>query len=140
MGAPKASSTDEVVAILRESWNCHDMAAYAAQFAADAVYINAIGAEWRGREEIEQCHRRLHATVFRDSRITGMTQRIVTLAPGIAVCVSHWEMVGAKPPQDWKMGDPRQGVLTLVLVKGEDSWQIAAAQNTDKQAIELPGE
>ena len=91
----------------------------------------------RGHEEIERGHQRLHASVFRESRITKMMHRKAAVAAGVAVCICEWEMVGAKPPEGWRMPDPRCGILTLVLVRGMNGWQIAAGQNTEKLALRV---
>lgn len=133
----RATSVDELVGMLRDSWNRHDMATYVALFGPDAVYVNAIGTVWRGQEEIERGHQRLHGTAFRESKITKMTHRETAVAAGVAVCVCDWEMVGAKPPEGWRMPDPRRGIMTLVLVRGESGWQIAAGQNTEKLALQV---
>ena len=50
------SQIANVVDGLTESWNRHDMEAYAAQFAEDADFVNVIGMHWRGRAEIEARH------------------------------------------------------------------------------------
>lgn len=42
-----------IVKALSESWNNHDAATYASQFAEDADFVNVVGMHWRGRAEIE---------------------------------------------------------------------------------------
>jgi uncharacterized protein (TIGR02246 family) len=138
MATARAASVDELVGVLRDSWNRHDINTYVSLFGPDAVYVNAVGTVWRGYEEIEQGHQRLHGTVFRESRITSMTHRETAIAPGVLACVCDWEMFGAKPPEGWRMSDPRCGILTLILVRGEDGWRIAAGQNTEKLALPVP--
>ncbi len=134
----QASSVEQLLALLQDSWNRHDMTAYTAQFTQDAYYVNALGTEWRGRTEIEDGHVRMHRTVFHESTITRMDRRLQTVAPGVVVCVADWEMVGSNPPPGWKMQHPRQGKLTLVLVQSETGWRIAAGQNTEKIDLALP--
>lgn len=138
MMKPRVASLDELVLTLREAWNRHDMRTYTALFGPDAVYVNALGMIWRGQPEIERGHLRLHGTVFKESTIVRMTHTAKTAAAGVAVCVCEWEMSGAKPPEGWAMGNPRRGVITLVVVKEDGTWTIAAAQNTEKLAIDLP--
>ena len=53
-----------VIAALSDSWNQHDMAAYGAQFADDADFVNVVGMHWNGREEITPGTRRCTAASF----------------------------------------------------------------------------
>ncbi|HUN86678.1 MAG TPA: SgcJ/EcaC family oxidoreductase [Terracidiphilus sp.] len=137
MLAVHASTVEELLTLVKDSWNRHDMVTYAAQFAADAVYVNAIGQEWRGHAEIERGHIVMHRSIFKDSRITRMTNRTQMIAEGVVICTSDWEMEGAQPPDGWIMHHPRQGVMTLVLAEREGRWWIVAGQNTQKTEVEL---
>src|SRR5580658_3018493 len=74
MRAPKPSAAHSkdatatvksVVASLAESWNRHDMTAFAAAFAEHADFVNVIGMHWQGRQEIEIKHAQTHRTIFR---------------------------------------------------------------------------
>ncbi|MFZ0744296.1 MAG: SgcJ/EcaC family oxidoreductase [Terracidiphilus sp.] len=123
--------------LLKKSWNHHDMVTYASQFAADAFYVNALGQEWHGHAEIERGHIAMHKTIFRDSQMTRMTNRMQTIAEGVMLAVSDWEMVGAQPPDGWIMHHPRQGIMTLVMVEREGRWWIVAGQNTQKTPVEV---
>jgi uncharacterized protein (TIGR02246 family) len=138
MTTPRVGSVHELVETLRDAWNRHDMRAYTAWFGRDAIYVNAIGMIWRGHAEIERGHLRLHEAVFSASTITSMEHTESNAAPGVAVCVCEWEMTGAAPPEGWTMGQPRRGVMTLVLVKEDGTWTIASGQNTEKNEIDIP--
>lgn len=140
MAAVQASTAEGLLALLEESWNRHDMVTYAAQFAADAFYVNAIGQEWHGHAEIERGHVAMHKTIFRDSRMTRMANRLQTVAEGVVIAVSDWEMEGARPPDGWIMHYPRQGIMTLVLVQRDGRWWIVAGLNTQKANINKPAE
>ncbi|MFZ1140326.1 MAG: SgcJ/EcaC family oxidoreductase [Candidatus Sulfotelmatobacter sp.] len=73
-------SVKSVVASLAESWNRHDMAAFAAAFAENADFVNVIGMHWQGRQEIEIKHAQTHRTIFRNSvlQIVEVTVRFLT--------------------------------------------------------------
>jgi SnoaL-like domain len=47
---------DGLVREIEDAWNSHDMRRFAACFAADADFVNVVGAWWRGRAEIEEKH------------------------------------------------------------------------------------
>lgn len=137
MLAVHASTVEELLALLKESWNRHDMVTYAAQFAADAVYVNVIGQEWRGHAEIERGHVSMHRSIFKDSKIMRMTNRTQMIAEGVVVAVSEWEMEGSQS-DGLIIHHPRQGVMMAVLAEREGRWWIVAAQNTQKTEVKLP--
>jgi hypothetical protein len=47
------ASVKSVMASLAESWNRHDVTAFAAALRDDADFVNVIGMHWQGRHEIE---------------------------------------------------------------------------------------
>ena len=66
MAAPKkgivsspdaAAGVKMVVSSLAESWNRHDMTAFAGAFSEDADFVNVVGMHWQGRQEIEAKHK-----------------------------------------------------------------------------------
>src|SRR5688572_20229267 len=67
---PGGSDSEALRAVAREmaeSWNAHDMRRFAALFTSDADFVNVAGTHWKGREQIEAEHARLHAGQFRES-------------------------------------------------------------------------
>src|SRR5580704_6616525 len=57
MNNPEAKSKIEsLLAALHDSWNRHDMAAFASQFAQDADFVNVIGMPLHARPAIEAQH------------------------------------------------------------------------------------
>src|ERR1700712_1233282 len=53
-----------------ETWNRHDMRAFADLFASDAQFVNVVGLWWKGREEIFRAHQFSHSNMFKASRLT----------------------------------------------------------------------
>jgi uncharacterized protein (TIGR02246 family) len=86
------ASVKSVVASLAESWNRHDMAAFAAAFCDDADFVNVIGMHWQGRQEIEAKHAQTHRTIFRNS------------------CFADRRSHGALPDPDHRFGTRRDGI------------------------------
>jgi len=129
-----------VIAALSDSWNQHDMAAYGAQFADDADFVNVVGMHWNGREEITARHEEVHRSIFRNSTLRTLDYSLRLLSPGIVLAHIRWEMTGHEaPPGAPFSADARRGIITGVFVEQAGRWLIAAFQNTDIVPIALPG-
>jgi uncharacterized protein (TIGR02246 family) len=115
---------------LQEAWNRHDMKAFANLFAEDADFVNVAGAWWKGRAEIEQKHRAVHATIFRDSTLSVEEVDVRFLTPDIAIAHVLTALVGQKMA-DGTVVPPRRALLTQVLQKQSGKWMIVVSHNTD---------
>ena len=122
---------EAVVSALTESWNRHDMTAYAAQFTEDADFVNVVGMHWRGCREIEAQHAHLHRTIFRNSTLRDLDRSVRLLDRGVALPHVRWEMIGHESLPGWHIPEIRHGVLTAVLVQKGEGWRVTAVQNTD---------
>lgn len=60
---------DDVIAELEQAWNAGDSAAWAANFADDAVFVDVLGRVQHGREMIAQEHQKIFDTIYRGSQI-----------------------------------------------------------------------
>ena len=112
------------------AWNRHDIKALAALFAPDADFVNVVGMWWKNRNEIEAAHVYSHSTFLRNSALSGTVESVKFLGPDVAVVHVLWELKGQVEP-DGSVGQPRQGILLLVLVRDGGRWFIQTAQNTD---------
>ena len=121
------------LAALPETWNRHDMVAYASHFSENADFVNILGMHWRGRAAIEASHIAIHKGIFRNSRLEALDQTIRFLTPEVAVAHVNWQMTGHETGQvkEWQPAATRKGVLTAVLVPEGDTWKITALHNTD---------
>jgi len=130
--AKDVSDVTAVVAELAESWNRHDMTAFAALFAENADFVNVIGMHWHGRQEIEEKHAQTHCTIFRNSvlQIVAVTA-VRFLNPTIALAHARTELKGAESLREPVAPEVRRTLLTCVLMKDADRWLITAAHNTD---------
>ena len=126
------------VASLTESWNRHDMAAFAAAFCDDADFVNVIGMHWQGRQEIEAKHTVTHRTIFRNSTLQIVEQSVRFLSPSIALAHISTELKGAESLRERVAPETRRSLLTCVLVKEADLWLITAALNTDIVPVPFP--
>jgi uncharacterized protein (TIGR02246 family) len=113
-----------------ENWNVHDMKAFGELFSDDAEFVNVYGMWWTGRERIQAEHEVMHATVFRQSRLSARNMRVKFLRPDVASLHVLWELTGLALPNGQPLPD-REGVLVYILVKDVGEWRIAVGQNTD---------
>jgi uncharacterized protein (TIGR02246 family) len=132
------ASVKSVVASLAESWNRHDMAAFAAAFCDDADFVNVIGMHWQGRQEIEAKHTVTHPTIFRNSTLQIVDQSVRFLSPSIALAHVSTELKGAESLRERVAPETRHALMTCVLVKEADRWLITAAHNTDIVPVPFP--
>lgn len=125
-----AQRPEEIPTAFMDAWNRHDMGALAALFAKDADFVNVVGMWWKSRAEIEAAHTATHATLFRDSRLSGEIASRKELRPGVVALHLTWELTGQTAPDGTPEG-PRRGILLFIATEEADGWTIRAAQNTD---------
>jgi len=128
-----------IFASMADSWNRHDMRAYAELWREDADFVNVVGMHRHNREELLAELNWLHADRFKNTQIRIASQSVKLLSPEIALAHVTWEMTGdpgmpSHPTKDGK----RQGIFTHVLQRMSEGWRFAASQNTDIVPIPDP--
>ena len=113
-----------------DTWNAHDMKAFAELYTEDAEFVNVYGMWWTGRPRIQSEHEATHATVFRNSRLSAKEIRVKFLRPDVASLHMRWDLTGLALPNGQPLPD-RKGVLVYIVVKQRGEWRIAVGQNTD---------
>ena len=136
--ADAAADVKTVLAVLAESWNRHDMTAFAAAFSENADFVNVIGMHWRGRQEIGAKHGVVHRTIFRNSSLQIVEQAVRFLSPDVAVAHVWTQLKGAESLRGLNVPEIRRAIMTCVLVKEADCWLITAAHNTDIVPVAFP--
>ena len=121
---------EDIPATFIEAWNRHDMAALAGLFAEDAHFVNVVGMWWTSRVEIEAAHAATHATMFKDSRLTGTLAALTPLTAEVVALHVTWKLEGQIEP-DGSRGGTRRGILLFVATGEPEGWRIRVAQNTD---------
>jgi uncharacterized protein (TIGR02246 family) len=119
-----------VIESFAESWNRHDMNAFAELFAKDAEFVNVVGLWWKGREEIKAAHEFTHRTLFKNSRLTVAEVFTRFPVPKIAIARCRWNLEGHVTPDGAPLPE-RNGILLNVLLKNNNRWLIIDSQNTD---------
>jgi len=126
-------SAGEVAAGLTSSlaaaWNQHDMRAFAGLFHDDAAFVNVAGAYLHGRGEIEQAHAAAHAGPFRNSTLTAWPEDARWLGSDVIIAHMRSELRG----DDRAPGQVRQALMTLVIERRGEHWEIVTAHNTNVQ-------
>jgi uncharacterized protein (TIGR02246 family) len=116
----------DIVKRLEDSWNANDSQSFAAPFVEDANFIHIFGGQLDGRSGIQAAHRHIFDTIYRGSHSSFVLRSIRFLRPDVAV-------VFARAQVKFKEGNEAREIETrptLTVVKEQDTWQIAAFQNT----------
>lgn len=126
----EVATVAHVVNAFAETWNRHDMDAFAELFAEDAEFVNVVGIWWKGRPEIQRAHELTHQTMFRSSRLSIRDIATRFPVPGIAIARCCWTLEGHVSPEGHAL-PARNGILVHTLQKIAGTWRIIDSQNTD---------
>ncbi len=123
---------------LQDAWNRGDAAGYASLFTDDADFVAWNGSYGRGRQAIEDGHRRLFAGPLTGSRMVLVDdgaesvppESLRFVRPDVAVMVISGVVTLAHQSAT---GPDHESVQTFVLVKDGGRWLVAAFHNTRRQ-------
>ena len=112
---------------LMEGWNRGSGADFAANLTSDVDFIGFDGTWFRGKEAVEKSHQSLFDTHLKGTRLIGDVVAIRLLAPDVAVMHARGNTImrGRSLPSP-----ARESLQTLVAVRREGAWRLAAFQNT----------
>jgi uncharacterized protein (TIGR02246 family) len=116
----------ELVGRLERAWNEADGQAFGEPLAPDADFVDIRGEHHRGREAIAAGHQAIFDSIYEGSTVayelTGARELSgeVILAHATAVLMA---------PSDPLAGE-HSSMLSMVLVRGGDGWEIASFHNT----------
>ena len=120
------SAAAELIGRLERAWNEADGRAFGEPFTADADFVTIRGEHLYGREAIAAGHQAIFDSIYKgsstDFELTGareLTDEVV-LAHATAVL---------RAPSGPLAGE-HNSLLSLVLVRGGDGWEIAGFHNT----------
>jgi uncharacterized protein (TIGR02246 family) len=122
---------------LMDGWNKGSGEAFAAVFAEDGEQVAFDGTHFQGRQEIGAFHRQLFNTVLKGTRLVGKVRHVRFLTPEVAVAHA---IGGTVMPSEADIAPERNSVLTLVVVKRDGEWRVAALHNTRAQYMGRPDE
>ena len=124
---------------LQDAWNRGDAAGYASLFTEDADFVAWNGSYGRGRQVIEDGHRRLFDGPLAGSRMvlvndeaeSAPSESLRFVRPDTAIMVVSGAVTLAS---QIATGPGHQSVQTFVLVKNSDRWRVTAFHNTRRLA------
>ncbi len=122
--AEDEQAVQKIIEGIVESWNRHDMEAFAQLFAEHADFVNIGGKHMKGRNEIESHHAAIHTGHYRDSHLTVKPLGVRFLRPEVAIAHVGMEVVYNEAKEN------RTTLMTLVLTNQGNRWLVAAAHNT----------
>lgn len=138
-----SSATDDEAAIrslyqqLMDGWNAASGYAFAAPFEEDGDLVGFDGTHIKGRQEIASFHQHLFDMFLKGSRLIGKVRSMRFLTSNVAVMHAVGGTVMAEQ-SDLEL--ERNSVQTLVAVKRNGKWSLAAFQNTRATYMGRPEE
>jgi uncharacterized protein (TIGR02246 family) len=116
-----------------DGWNRGNGAAFAEAFTEDGEFVGFNGIRLRGRQEIGANVQQLFDGVMNGSRLTGQVKNLRFLSSDVAVLNS---VGGHLMPGEPRVLPGREFNQTMVAVKREGQWRIAAFHNSRVWKIE----
>ena len=124
------ASPADVPGLFARAWNNGDPDALASLFDEDAQFVNVTGLYWHDRESIRKAHAQGLQRVFKKSMLAVHDTRVKLLSPDIAVVHAQMTLSGGGPAG--AATEPgRTTIVSFVVHRTRDRWQIASAHNTD---------
>lgn len=113
---------------VEESWNTHDMKAFARLLHEDAHWVNVVGMHWRGREAVVKAHAIFHEIMFQNCKLKTDSIEARPLGRDYAIAVVTTTQDAFTTP-DGHVSPKGQTRLSLVLARSPDGWKIVHAEN-----------
>ncbi len=129
--AQKTDAKDEAliranIEQVTKGWNMKSGAEFSKPFAENADYVVINGMHVKGRADIAKIHQQIFDTIYKDSSLAAAVKQIRFLRPDTA-------FVHLESNLTFKLNGAEQkgsGYITLVMMKENGKWEIAAFQNT----------
>ena len=118
---------------METGWNTKSGADFAKPFAEDADYVVINGMQLKSREAIAKGHQGIFDSVYKNSTLECTVLRIRFLRPDVAV-VHVSSLLKVSENNQTRTGN---AIITMVMTKTGDRWEIQAFQNT---GVQMPAE
>jgi uncharacterized protein (TIGR02246 family) len=122
---------------LMDGWNAASGNAFASPFEGNGDLVGFDGAHITGRHEIALFHQHLFDMILKGSRLVGKVRSVRFVTSDVAVMHTVGGTVMAGQTD---LEPERNSVQTLVAVKRNGKWSLAAFQNTRATYIGRPEE
>jgi uncharacterized protein (TIGR02246 family) len=120
---------------LMDGWNRGSGAGFATPFAEDGQQIAFDGTHFRNRGEIAVFHQQLFDRFLKGTRLIGKVTDVQMLSPD--VILAH-AIGGTVMPGETDLAPDRNSVQTLVAVKRNGEWRLAALHNSRAEFMGRP--
>ncbi|MGY1622846.1 SgcJ/EcaC family oxidoreductase [Geodermatophilus sp. SYSU D00965] len=125
----------DLFARMCSAWTAGDAAGYGACFTEDSDYVSYDGTHARGRRTMVENHDRLFHGVLSHSALVGEVESVRFLRDDVAVVHATGSV-----QMPWRASLPkrRSSRQTIVAVRGDDGWRIAALHNGRIRPVTIP--
>jgi uncharacterized protein (TIGR02246 family) len=130
---------EEIPALFARAWNERDPTALALLFDEDAEFVNVTGLCWHNRESIRKAHAEGLERIVNGSVLAIDEVKVKLLSPGIGVVHARMTLSGQTPGGAVGQPGPRTTIVSFVVHRVVDRWQIASAHHTDVIPNAEPG-
>ena len=108
-------------------WNSHDVANLAGMWTKDGDHTEPDGRTVHGRAEVQKLFAIEHASVFKESRLNLVVERVRFIGDAAAIADGSYELFDARDPAGRPIGI-RTGYFTTVLAKEDGKWLVSASR------------
>ena len=126
MAEGAGSVATELIGRLERAWNEGDGQAFGEPFAPGADFVDIRGEHHRGQEAIAAGHQAIFDSVYKGSTTDYELTEARELSDGVILAHATGDLRAPSGP----LAGEHRAVQTLVLVRGDDGWRIAAFHNT----------
>jgi uncharacterized protein (TIGR02246 family) len=121
----------QTIMAVEESWNRHDMAAFAELLTEDVEWVNPVGMWWRGKANVKRAHQAYHENFFKETSRHADALTIQHLTPDVAIVTGTYRMGDWTRPDNGRLISNSKDRMTYVLVKQQGRWLISRGHVTD---------
>src|SRR5918992_5088589 len=126
MAASAENVANELIGRLEQAWNEADGRAFGEPFSADADFVDIRGEHHRGQEAIAAGHQAILHSIYEGSTVGYELTDARELTDGVILAHS----TGALRVPSGPLAGDHGAVQSLILVRGDNGWEIAAFHNT----------
>ena len=118
------------------SWNKHNFDEMKNYIAEDCDFINTSGMHWKGREDIQYAHNKIHEEIFKDKPLKKVSVSIRFLTDDVAVAYVLMHLEGELLTPDGSKRAAPSALATFVFLKKNQVWLTTSVENVfiDKEA------
>lgn len=127
--AKDESAVRALVNEFADTWTRHDMKAMHELDTEDVEWVNAVGHDWRGKDNVYKGHVAIHKGMSRTTSASVESATVRSIAPNVAIAVAVMHFGASTDPHfPWAAAAKTRASFTTV--KRDGIWKIVHFQNT----------